>query len=338
MRTVCIILAGAILALTACQRPPEVIPPDPDPTPALCASYVEHTTPAHDSMYNLPSCMTALGCRYHLPRYWYERPVPSPDDPNQILYYVKDRESDIQTGLWIIDLCTGTRTHIFADDVWHGTEWCSNGWILFGRPGQEIWKIKENGDSLAQVTFSGRNIYPRQVPGEAAFIVLHTRPSGQGDVFKYNFQGVALDSFPAPAGGVSPIMSPDGQYIAYYNAYKRIIYYEIAADTFHLLDISDVTDTFGALDWMPDSKHLVWTDATHGLFITSIETGQSQIIKATGYNNLIYLIPRIRADGQALVVGRVEQETIGLDQVRQTQSLVMMRLDGTDERHISLPE
>ena len=64
--------------------------------------------------------------------------------------------------LYVMDLSTGS-TWIVTESLWGSFRWSPDGeWIVFDE-GSQIYKIKVNGDSLAQLTFQGRNFFP---PGD----------------------------------------------------------------------------------------------------------------------------------------------------------------------------
>ncbi len=64
--------------------------------------------------------------------------------------------------LYVMDLITGS-TWIVTESLWGSFRLSPDGeWIVF-EEGAHIYRIKVNGDSLAQLTFQGRNFSP---PGD----------------------------------------------------------------------------------------------------------------------------------------------------------------------------
>ncbi|HRO42754.1 MAG TPA: hypothetical protein PL009_07955 [Flavipsychrobacter sp.] len=60
--------------------------------------------------------------------------------------------------LYIYDAVTRKSREIFQGRIIFSPRWGTNGWILLNLSDANIWKIKDNGDSLIQLTFTG-NLY-----------------------------------------------------------------------------------------------------------------------------------------------------------------------------------
>ena len=60
-------------------------------------------------------------------------------------------------------------------------------WMVFSW-GKQIWKVKVNGDSLTQLTFSGENFYPRWSP-DGKKIVFHVPLGDSAGVWMINSDG-----------------------------------------------------------------------------------------------------------------------------------------------------
>ncbi|MBW8003653.1 MAG: hypothetical protein FVQ80_16855 [Planctomycetes bacterium] len=64
--------------------------------------------------------------------------------------------------LYVMDLSTGSTWKV-TEPAWGSFRWSPDGeWIVF-EEGSHIYRIKVNGDSLAQLTFQGHNFFP---PGD----------------------------------------------------------------------------------------------------------------------------------------------------------------------------
>jgi len=66
-------------------------------------------------------------------------------------------------------------------------------WMVFSW-GKQIWKVKVNGDSLTQLTFSGENFYPRWSPDGKKIVFDSNRdaPHGENVIWMMNSDGSGL--------------------------------------------------------------------------------------------------------------------------------------------------
>lgn len=88
-------------------------------------------------------------------------------------YYRHDNTQALFTGyeIWVADFCKNEKRSIVKDAL-YGTNWSKNDWIFYTAVDQNIYKIKSNGDSLIQVTFTanGYNRYPKISPSGNKFM------------------------------------------------------------------------------------------------------------------------------------------------------------------------
>lgn len=82
---------------------------------------------------------------------------------NQIAYVHGDTLAGL-TGIYLIDINGSNKRLLLSDPSASTPVWtpCGN-WIVFEMYAH-IWKIKESGDSLTQLTFEGRNFFPSVSP------------------------------------------------------------------------------------------------------------------------------------------------------------------------------
>ena len=95
-------------------------------------------------------------------------PSWSPDG-ERIIYYHRqfyDCEGNLTpdtSGLYMIK-SDGSNKTLFIPGFFNNPDWAPDGeWVAFGS-GAQIFKIKSDGDSLAQLTFQGRNFFPAWSP------------------------------------------------------------------------------------------------------------------------------------------------------------------------------
>ena len=102
-------------------------------------------------------------------------------------------------GLYIYELSDGSFRGIFTGYLYtfpvpHDFDFSPDGeWIVFSW-GKQIWKVKVNGDSLTQLTFSGENFYPRWSPDGRKIVFDSNKdaPHGENVIWIMNSDGFGL--------------------------------------------------------------------------------------------------------------------------------------------------
>lgn len=106
----------------------------------------------HDSCFTLtPPMETGWGYEYTFDTISYEHPCFNPNNSNEVAVFITDKNGK---GLYNCNISTKSKQLIYASEIWGVPSWSISNWLIFNRPGNTIWKIKSNGDSLTQVTSS----------------------------------------------------------------------------------------------------------------------------------------------------------------------------------------
>jgi hypothetical protein len=90
-------------------------------------------------------------------------------------------------------LSTGEDRTIYRGPLWSDMDWGTNGWILLNRADNQVWKIKSDGDSLTQLTFSGINDGAKWNRDASRFVARH-KGDASGDSYTglYNAEGLLI--------------------------------------------------------------------------------------------------------------------------------------------------
>ncbi|GAB4403816.1 MAG: hypothetical protein OHK0039_03450 [Bacteroidia bacterium] len=169
--SVLIVLILGLLQACKEQISEEIVPP----VPAYCLEDTsEYLIPLIDSCRTHPfPRMENIWTPPNVQEYLYFRPMASALDSDEVIY--QRHESDSSSKLdqhWKINLCSGEKT-LLVDGIHSAATQSKSGWILYNT-GNQLWKVKANGDSLTQLAnylyqFDwhplGRQIVGRMVDG-----------------------------------------------------------------------------------------------------------------------------------------------------------------------------
>jgi len=119
---------------------------------------------------------------------FYSEPVFNPSNPYEIIYAKKEVYSAGDEELWKFNFCNGQSTFI-ANNFSHFVDWSINGWLLYTATNNQIFRIKEDGDSITQITNqSGINNTGKWSPNGSKFFMIN------GSLKILNFSGNELYS------------------------------------------------------------------------------------------------------------------------------------------------
>ncbi|HLP96006.1 MAG TPA: hypothetical protein VK168_18315 [Saprospiraceae bacterium] len=145
-------------------------------------SHLINYFPSEDPSYNCCNCPVDWQEVYSggIP-FDYFYPCLNPNNNDQMVYYRGDNSQIWFSGFQIyrIDFCSN-ETILLVDNAFYGIDWSKSGWIFYTAVDQNIYKVKDNGDSLTQITFTtgGYNRYPK------------TSPSGNKVMYQSEVEGI----------------------------------------------------------------------------------------------------------------------------------------------------
>lgn len=157
MKRITLLALLSIFCLCSCNPEKDNILPNPineiEEEPCLWDAYVT-------KVVNQDSSIEFLQCpfepfEHYIGKYRYSYPEFNPKNPNEFAYIRYDNEGHgLIHELWIFDFCTGENRYV-TDKIMTRLDWSVKDWLLFTGKDRQLWKIKSNGDSLTQLTFSG---------------------------------------------------------------------------------------------------------------------------------------------------------------------------------------
>jgi len=151
-----------VLLLTVLSCKKEI---GPDNSLGCVKQYLTGSFPSEDPNYNCCNCSVDWEeiSSSDIP-YDYLYPCLNPSNNDQLAYYKHDNTKAWFTGyeIWVVDFCNHENLKIIENAL-YGINWSKNDWIFYTAIDQNIYKIRSNGDSLTQITFTtgGYNRYPK---------------------------------------------------------------------------------------------------------------------------------------------------------------------------------
>lgn len=123
------------------------------------------------------------------------------------------------SGIYIMDTARVSKRFVLRVPVANSTRWSPNGdWIVFHTSAQ-IFKVKTNGDSLTQLTFSGRNFFPNWSPDGSKIVYHRTIPVDSQGIWVMSLDGSNCKYLGL---GLYPNWHPDGSKFLYVGLYEHL--------------------------------------------------------------------------------------------------------------------
>ncbi|TND10148.1 MAG: hypothetical protein FD123_396 [Bacteroidetes bacterium] len=282
--------------------------------------------------FDFPPSTGPFGYSYQYPASLYLAPCFNPNNSNEFVY-VRETKSTGQTELRIKNRSTGN-DYLLTTSIFQKPDWGRNGWILFNHGDNNVWKIKSNGDSLTQLTFTSSCFDAVWNYAGDRYVFRRTDGANNYSIIADD-EGNPLDTLPGfiLSNGSwsndsqkisSPVSTgPSSNAIISINPNTGQIS-EVAA-----IEIGDAKDIISYSDWFPDSQRLLWK-TSRSFFITDLPGLQTQIIK-TFCDTKLYVVIDISGDGSKIIASRWDQKLIGDNTIFSESNIYIMNADGTGE-------
>lgn len=124
----------------------------------------------------LPLPGGGFGWNYLLPNYSIRLACFNPINGDEVILLASPHNTTGTAAYWKYRISDHTLTPLLTEGAsgeLGGMDWGSNGWVLV-EVGTNIFKVKSNGDSLTQLTFTGGNNSPQWSPSCAAYGYTYT--------------------------------------------------------------------------------------------------------------------------------------------------------------------
>lgn len=262
----------------------------------------------------------------------------NPNDPNEFVVTLRIQASVYH--MYKYNLASEELSMLFEGDILFQPDWGSNGWIIFcqreSSGAEEIYKIKANGDSLTQVTFTAGNHWGSWSPSCNRW---NYKPFNKGFVFNDVSTGWA-DTVPFNFSHMGANLWLDESTIvtAGYDQTLKLNLETFATEVIAMHPPSNWGAATGEA-LTSDKSKVVWPHV-EGLFSTNLLTGE--VVKhLSSCNSDFYLSNDIHPVSNKMLAVRIKKIP---DENWQDNNLlhiyseiVILNPDGSNEQIISIP-
>lgn len=258
-------------------------------------------------------------------------PYFNPNDANQIIFY----KPFTATGPELIKYNLSTRQQqvIFTQSIIGAPKWGKSGWILFSMG--QTYKVKDNGDSLTQLTFStgSDNYNPEWNYAGDKFITEHT--GSNFDYIIYDSNGNFLASVPDLFSGVISWQNPNNLLLVNQVDNTLCVLNPVNDSLFIIPTTGINASTFntGPVLWYPDGISILYGTSC-GVYKMNYAGGSSNCIQSKCSNDE-YLWSSVSAISQKIICEIDHwKSTNNGNNILITSKLVLMNFDGTGQQVI----
>ncbi|OFY87078.1 MAG: hypothetical protein A3K10_06355 [Bacteroidetes bacterium RIFCSPLOWO2_12_FULL_31_6] len=284
-----------------------------------------------DECVNFPPSSSPLGYQYQQPEITYNAPCFNPSNPNEIIF-IRGHYSAQYTELVKYNFITKNEQILLnSNQIWGHPNWGISGWILLNKGDNQVWKIKDNGDSLTQLT-SQFGLDAIWSPDGSQFAYWVQIGSTYYTFFS-DVNGNVFDTLLYPNIAYQAAWSPDGSKIATNFTYK-LSYFDLNTKQTISVYIPPNSSAIYSVSWLSDSESIIWC-SDDGFFITNINTQTTTQIK-TACSSKKYIHPSV--SNNKIIIQRFDSKLLISENTIVTENnLYMMDANGNNETKLAFP-
>jgi len=218
-------------------------------------------------------------------------------------------------------------------------QWGRKGWLLLNI-NRQIYKIKDNGDSLTQLTFADENYYPTWNNEGDRFIasrIVHMSIGGHNTAYGfsiiYDIKGNPLDSI---TRGFSGAKWQDSLIIYSLSNEYGIGVTNVNTDTdSYIFNKGFTGEHVNSYTWSPNKYEIYYTTDKNGILKFNTVTKEFTCLKRRCKNDF-YWYMSASSDNRKLIMMKEHWQYIGEGTIKKMSKIVMMNTDGSGEEEIKL--
>lgn len=295
-----------------------------------CKKDIEVYPRLEDGCIDFPPSSNLLGYQYQQPEITYNAPCFNPNNSNEIIF-VRGYYSTQSNELVKYNMITKNETVLLnSTQICGRPDWGKNGWILLNKGDNQVWKIKDNGDSLTQLTtqFGIDAIWSPNADEFAYWVQIGSTYY----TFFSDVNGNVFDTLLYPNILYRGAWSPDGSKIATNFTYNLSYIDLITKQTIQINIPSNSTPIYD-INWLSDSKTMIWC-SDDGFFKTNINTNLTTRIK-TACSSRRYIYPTVF--NNKVIIQRFDSKLISENTIWTENNLYIMDVDGKNETKLIIP-
>lgn len=287
-----------------------------------------------------------LGWNFLVPQHALKGACFNPNDGDEIIF-IDRLYGGSTTFLFKYRISSGQLAEIpigSGDAPWIlDVDWGNNGWVLLNlwtSGGRNIFKVKDNGDSLTQLTFSDWNFAPIWSP-DASKWAYHNNAEGPSTSMICSTDDGSCDEFGRRVEGWACWYSDTciTTMLGMYDTYG-LFNWNIATDTHQMLyDIPPNPANMGGpygLTVLPDGRTALWLQ-TIGLYKTDLITGATAQVMGRTCNSQYFVGLDHSPQTNKLVTTRITRTPVNENDLQIGIDIMLMNPDGTDQQVLNIP-
>jgi len=221
---------------------------------------------------------------------------------------------------------------IYSGSFSNRPRWGKNGWILLNvtdDTGNNIYKIRDNGEDLTALTTSGNCLNPKWDINseELIFQLAFITPTKN---ILMNENGEVLDTLLCGGSFFGSWQHPE---LIASSSFIGLSVFNPTEDCSleYQFETNGVSQSSNGAAWI-DENRIIWCHTT-GIYLTDLEGQETELIRET-CNADTYQLPTYAPDKNKVIFQRMERILDTESSGRVVLSLVMMNIDGTEEETI----
>ena len=270
----------------------------------------------------------------------YGVPCFNPNNPDEIIFFYAKENTGPPHKLVKYNLSNKEYQTVYEGQFGIRPRWSKKGWILLslwnelGNDGFNIWKIKENGDSLTQLTTTGNCFFPEwNMEGDRFIYELGNVSPTKFIIANQNGEIIVTTMVGVGSGGS---WQHDSLIV---NANFKGLFLGNPLNNFHdyeqISSVENNSQSLGGAEWI-NKNEIIWSHVT-GIFLTNLENSITNNIIET-CNAKYYQLPTYAPQIDKVVFQRIDRVKTNNEIGDLFTGLYMMNLDGTCEEKIEIIE
>ena len=272
-------------------------------------------------------------------------PCFNPLNGNEFLYLTQD--SLFNTILLKFDLTTKKETVVLTGQrIVCQPKWGKNGWILFAGLNLQIYKVKDNGDSLTQITSVYSNTYPEWFGTDKIFFSVTSGSDKIAGNKIIGFDGKRLDSIQAIVMNTVIIcnsVNELGELAGLGGGISDIAFMNLKSKQLNYLvkDTSSNTHYTIGLTWHPNNNDIFYSTTVVGENNSGFvgicrlnKISKENVLIKNACNSRSYGLLSISPDGKKIIAERQDYQLMPDNNLLKKSDICIMDIDGRNEEKV----